>query len=103
MTPAEVGGWQPGTTTGSATRPAACCAELALLHGTDRVDEESLGPAVQPVLKLSWQLQVSCPLACCAAHRLPAAGGETKVVHRIAVFESHGEITNVISQMDVMR
>lgn len=32
-----------------------------------------------------------------------AAGGETKVVHRIAVFESHGEITNVISQMDVMR
>ena len=32
-----------------------------------------------------------------------AAGGETKVVHRIAVFESHGEITNVISQTDVMR
>ncbi|GAB4822523.1 hypothetical protein N2152v2_009569 [Parachlorella kessleri] len=31
------------------------------------------------------------------------AGGETKVVHRIAVFESHGEITNVISQTDVMR
>lgn len=54
-------------------------------------------------------------MACCAAPRhgrsrhaaraVPAvaAGGETKVVHRIAVFESHGEITNVISQMDVMR
>lgn len=38
---------------------------------------------------------------CCAC--CDTAGGETKVVHRIAVFESHGEITNVISQMDVMR
>lgn len=29
--------------------------------------------------------------------------GETKVVHRLAVFDSHGEITNVVSQTDVMR
>lgn len=29
--------------------------------------------------------------------------GETKVVHRLAVFDPHGEITNVISQTDVMR
>ncbi|KAI3429675.1 hypothetical protein D9Q98_005760 [Chlorella vulgaris] len=31
------------------------------------------------------------------------ADGETKVVHRIAVFEAHGEITNIISQTDVLR
>ncbi|KAL4421528.1 hypothetical protein ABPG75_010819 [Micractinium tetrahymenae] len=29
--------------------------------------------------------------------------GETKVVHRLAVFDPHGEITNVVSQTDIMR
>lgn len=33
----------------------------------------------------------------------PSPGGEASVVHRIAVFEAHGEITNVISQMDIIR
>lgn len=34
---------------------------------------------------------------------LRPADGETKVVHRLAVFDSHGEITNVITQTDIMR
>lgn len=29
--------------------------------------------------------------------------GQTRVVHRIAVFEPHGEITNVISQTDIIK
>ncbi|KAK9845507.1 hypothetical protein WJX81_008164 [Elliptochloris bilobata] len=29
--------------------------------------------------------------------------GMTKVVHRVAIFDSHGSITSVISQLDVMR
>ncbi len=29
--------------------------------------------------------------------------GTTKVVHRVAIFDTHGSITSVISQLDVMR
>lgn len=34
---------------------------------------------------------------------LQTAHGEPKVAHRIALFNSHGEITSIISQMDVAR
>jgi len=33
----------------------------------------------------------------------PVAGGETKIAHRLAVFEQHGTITNIISHMDMMK
>ena len=34
---------------------------------------------------------------------LRPADGEAQVVHRLAVFEAHGEITSIVSQTDVMR
>ncbi len=45
------------------------------------------------------------PLRCrCRDHYLKVAeDGTTKVVHRVAIFDTHGTITHVISQLDVMR
>lgn len=31
------------------------------------------------------------------------SGGTGRVVHRVAVFDAHGEITHVVSQMDIVK
>lgn len=49
---------------------------------------------------LRASLEAGCPQAQLVAvpFRCPL-----QVVHRLAVFEAHGEITNIVSQTDVMR